>query len=341
MFGPEVALDELAVQLGLDPVELRLRNEPTVHPESGHPFSSRNLVACLQEGASRFGWDRRDPTPGARVVDGWQYGTGVASSVYPVIRASGTTVAIRYDAEIGYTVLLGAADLGTGAWTVLTQIAADALWVDPASVHLYLGDTDFPFASVAGGSSGTTTWGSAIVQAARAFRERFGNHPVGGEQIEGSVPENPYRRRFAMSAFGAQFAEVAVRLDSGEVRVPRLLGVFAVGRVLNPRTARSQLVGGMTMGLSTALHEQSVLDARFGHVVNRDLAQYHIATNADISSIEARWIDEDDQYVNPMGSKGIGEIGIVGTAAAIANAAYHATGIRVRDLPLTLDEFLV
>ena len=341
MFGPEVALDELAVQLELDPVELRLRNEPTVHPESGHPFSSRGLVDCLRDGAARFGWDRRDPTPGARVVDGWQYGTGVASSVYPVARASRTTVAVRYDEDVGYTVLLGAADLGTGAWTVLTQIAADALRVDPAAVQLHLGDTDFPFASVAGGSSGTNTWGSAIVQAARAVRERFGNHPVGGEQIEDSVPENPYRRRFAMAAHGAQFAEVAVRVDTGEVRVPRLLGVFAAGRILNPRTARSQLVGGMTMGLSTALHEQSVLDPRFGHVVNRDLAQYHIAAHADIGSIEAHWVDEDDQYVNPMGSKGIGEIGIVGTAAAIANAAYHATGIRVRDLPLTLDKFLV
>lgn len=341
MFAPEVAVDELAAQLGIDPIELRLRNEPTVHPENGRPFSSRNLVACLREGAQRFGWERRDPTPGARIVDGWQYGTGVASSVYPVNRDSRTTVAIRYDDEVGYTVLLGAADLGTGAWTVLTQIAADALKVNTGSVTLHIGDTDFPFASIAGGSSGTNTWGSAIVQAARAFRERYGNHPVGGEQITDSVPPNPYHRRFAMAAHGAQFAEVAVRLDTGEVRVPRLLGVFAAGRILNPRTARSQLVGGMTMGLSAALHEESVLDPRFGHVVNRDLAQYHIATNADVRSIEAHWIDEHDEYVNPMGAKGIGEIGIVGTAAAIANAAHHATGVRVRELPVTLDKFLV
>lgn len=341
MFAPEVAVDELAVELGIDPVELRLRNEPTVHPESGHPFSTRNLVPCLREGAYRFGWDQRDPAPGVRVVDGWQYGTGVASSFYPVNRNSRTSVAIRYGEETGYTVLIGAADLGTGAWTVLTQIAADALGVDVADIDLHLGDTDFPFASVAGGSSGTTTWGSAIVQAARAFRERFGLHPRDGEQIEDSVPDNPYRRRFAMAAFGAQFAEVAVRVDSGEVRVPRLLGVFAAGRILNPRTARSQLVGGMTMGLSMALHEQSVLDERFGHVINRDFAQYHVASNADVGAIEATWIDERDAHVNPMGSKGIGEIGITGTAAAIANAAHHATGTRVRDLPLTLDKFLV
>lgn len=340
MFAPEVAMDELAVQLELDPVELRLRNEPTVHPETGHPFSSRNLVACLREGAYRFGWDQRDPTPGVRVVDGWRYGTGVASSYYPVNRNPRTSVLIRYGEEVGYTVLLGAADLGTGAWTVLTQIAADALSVDAADVDLHLGDTDFPFASVAGGSSGTTTWGSAVVQAARAFRERFGRHPRDGEQIEDSVPANPYAKRFAMAAFGAQFAEVAVRADTGEVRVPRLLGVFGVGRILNPRTARSQLIGGMTMGLSMALHEQSVLDERSGHVINHDFAQYHIATNADVGSIDARWVEENDQYVNPMGSKGIGEIGITGTAAAITNAAHHATGIRVRDLPLTLDKFL-
>jgi xanthine dehydrogenase YagR molybdenum-binding subunit len=154
------------------------------------------------------------------------------------------------------------------------------------------------------------------------------------------MPENPEQDRFAMHSFGAQFAEVHVHGDTGEVRVPRMLGVFSVGRIINPRTARSQLIGGMTMGLSMALHEESVMDSRFGHVVNNDFAGYHIAVSADVGDLEAIWLDESDPHVNPMGSRGIGEIGIVGAAAAIANAVYHATGRRVRDLPITPDKLL-
>jgi len=165
---------------------------------------------------------------------------------------------------------------------------------------------------------------------------------VPGEGLEAAadMPSNPYAARYSMHSFGAQFAEVRVHQDTGEVRVSRLLGVFDAGRIINPKTARSQLLGGMTQGLSMALHEQSVVDARFGHVVNHDFAGYHIAVNADVSSIEAQWLDVEDPYVNPMGSKGLGEVGIVGTAAAIANAVHHATGIRVRDLPITLDKLL-
>ena len=154
------------------------------------------------------------------------------------------------------------------------------------------------------------------------------------------MPDNPYAEHYAMHAFGAQFAEVRVHEDTGETRVPRLLGMFAIGKMINAKTGRSQLLGGMSMGLSMALLEESVLDPRFGHVVNHDFAEYHIATNADVGVVDVAWIAEDDPYVNPMGSKGIGELGIVGTAAAIANAVYHATGIRVRDLPITLDKLL-
>lgn len=340
MFGPEVAMDELAITCGLDPIELRIRNEPEVDPESGRPFSSRNLVTCLREGARRFGWSDRDPTPGARRDEGWLVGTGVASSTYPTYRMPGSGATIRFGAGGRYRVQIGAADLGTGTWTALTQIAADALDVAAEQIELQIGDTALPKASVAGGSSGITSWGSTIVDAARVFRDKFGNDPAEGDEADAATPENPDAGRFAMHAFGAQFAEVRVHEDTGEVRVPRLLGVFAVGRVINPRTARSQFVGGMTMGLSMALHEQSVLDERFGHVVNHDFAEYHIATNADVGTIEAHWIDEHDPYLNPMGSKGIGEIGIVGTAAAVVNAAHHATGIRVRDLPVTLDKLL-
>ena len=335
MFGPEVALDELAEELGIDPVELRIRNEPRVDPETGKPFSSRNLVACLREGALRFGWANR----ASRREGGWLIGTGVASSVYPTMTMASSDASVRY-AGGRYTVSIGAADLGTGALTVLPQIAADALGVAESDVDVLIGDTELPQASVAGGSSGTATWGSAIVEAAGQFREKFGTEPPEDAVAEGSIQPNSDQDEYTMSAYGAQFAEVAVHADTGEVRVRRLYGVFGAGRIINPRTARSQLIGGMTMGLSMALHEQSLVDPRFGHVVNHDLAEYHIASCADVDDLQAHWIDEEDPHVNPMGSKGIGEIGIVGTAAAIANAAYHATGVRVRDLPLTLDRVL-
>ncbi|WP_367127309.1 xanthine dehydrogenase family protein molybdopterin-binding subunit [Saccharothrix sp. HUAS TT1] len=340
MFGPEVAVDELAIACGVDPVEFRVRNEPDVEPESGKPFSSRNLVACLREGARRFGWEDRDPAPRARAESGWLVGTGVAASTYPVNRSPGSAATVRCTAPGRYRVSIGAADLGTGTWTSLAQVAADALGVGFDDVELRIGDTALPEASVAGGSSGITSWGSTVVAAARAFRREFGDDPAEGDEAGAGMPDDDASDEYAMHAFGAQFAEVRVHVDTGEVRVPRLLGVFAVGRVVNPRLARSQLVGGMTMGLSMALHEHSVLDERFGHVVNHDFAEYHIATNSDVPHVEAHWVEEHDPHTNPMGAKGVGEIGIVGTAAAIANAAHHATGVRVRDLPLTLDHFL-
>ena len=345
MFALESAMDELAIACGLDPIELRIRNEPRADPESGRPFSSRNLVACMREGARRFEWERRDPTPRARRHRGWLVGTGVAASTYPVWRLPGNAATIRAHPDGRYTVQIAAADIGTGTWTALTQIAADALDVGVDDIELQIGDTAFPMASLAGGSSGITSWGSTIVEAARQLRARLasdhgGSVPADGLEVTAEIPDNPYTRQFAMHSFGAQFAEARVNEDTGEVRVPRLLGVFAAGRIINPRTARSQMLGGMTMGLSMALHEDGVLDPRFGDMANHDFAEYHIATNADVGSVEVAWIDEEDPYVNPMGSKGIGELGIVGTAAAIANAVYHATGIRVRDLPITLDKLL-
>ncbi|QQQ79152.1 xanthine dehydrogenase family protein molybdopterin-binding subunit [Saccharothrix sp. 6-C] len=340
MFGPEVAVDELANACGVDPVEFRVRNEPDVEPESGKPFSSRNLVACLREGARRFGWEHRAPAPRALVESGWLVGTGVAASTYPVNRTPGSAATIRCTGPGRYLVRIGAADIGTGTWTSLAQVAADALGVDFADVELRIGDTALPRASVAGGSSGVTSWGSTVVAAAEAFRREFGDHPAEGAEAGAEMPEDDAADTHAMHAFGAQFAEVRVHVDTGEVRVPRLLGVFAVGRVVNPRLARSQLVGGMTMGLSMALHEHGVPDERFGHVVNHDFAEYHIATNADVPRVQAHWVEEHDPHTNPMGTKGVGEIGIVGTAAAIVNAAHHATGVRVRDLPVTLDHFL-
>ncbi|SDN80654.1 xanthine dehydrogenase family protein molybdopterin-binding subunit [Geodermatophilus sp. DSM 45219] len=337
MFGPEVALDELADELGLDPVDLRIRNEPEVDPETGKPWSSRHLVECLREGAQRFGWADR---PAPRHRDGaWLVGTGVASSVYPTMRQATSTARIRY-ADGRYVAEIGAADLGTGTWTTLPQVAADALGVDVDDVEVRIGDTEYPIASVAGGSSGLNTWGSALVVAAREFRGKFGRRPEDGDEATGDVDQAAQDEDHAAYAFGAQFVEARVHADTGEVRVPRLLGVFACGRIVNPRTARSQFVGGMTMGLSMALHENSVWDPQVGQVANHDLAEYHVTVNADVGDVQAHWLDEHDPYVNAMGSKGIGEIGIVGTAAAVVNAVHRATGVRVRDLPVTLDKLL-
>lgn len=344
MYALESAMDEMAIGCGLDPVEFRIRNEPEVSPESGLPFSSRHLVGCLRDGAARFGWDGRDPAPGSRQQDGWLVGTGVAASMYPVNPAGGPAEAVIrvHDGERGavHEVLIDGADIGTGTWTALTQVAADALEVGVDHVELQIGDSALPVAPGAGGSQGMATWGAAVVEAARVLRARHGRDPEPGVEVHAARQPNPAMDRFSMHAFGAQFAEVRVHADTGEVRVPRMLGVFAVGRMINAKTGRSQLTGGMVMGLSMALHEHSVLDPRFGHVVNHDLAEYHIATNADVGAVDAYWIDEHDPYVNPMGSKGIGELGIVGAAAAVGNAVHHATGIRVRDLPITPDKLL-
>jgi xanthine dehydrogenase YagR molybdenum-binding subunit len=330
-------MDELAESLGIDPIELRVRNEPEVDPETGKPWSSRHLVECLREGAERFGWAHR---PGPRHRDGdWFVGTGVASSVYPTLRQATSTATIRYE-DGRYVAEIGAADLGTGTWTTLPQIAADALGVPVEDVEVRIGDTRYPVASVAGGSSGLNTWGSAVVVAAREFRGKFGPRPADGDETSGAVDQAAQDEDHATYAFGAQFVEARVHADTGELRVPRLLGVFAAGRIVNPRTARSQFIGGMTMGLSMALHENSVWDPRVGQVANHDLAEYHVTVNADVGDVQAHWVDEHDPHVNAMGTKGVGEIGIVGTAAAVVNAVHRATGVRVRDLPVTLDKLL-
>jgi xanthine dehydrogenase YagR molybdenum-binding subunit len=334
MYALEAAIDELAHAGGFDPIELRVRNEPATNPADGRPFSSRNLVACLREGAERFGWADRDPACGVRRDGRWLVGTGVAASTYPAFLEVSSASA-RDDGDGRFTVRVGAADIGTGARTVLTQIAADALGVDAGAVTVEIGDTALPPAPWAGGSAGTASWGTAVVKACRTLLES-GDREVTVD----TKAETEARSELSRYAYGAQFCEARVDMDTGEVRVPRLLGVFAVGRVLNPKTARSQLIGGMTMGLSMALHEESLMDARFGDYLNHDLAGYHIAACADVMDVDATWIDERDDELNPMGSKGVGEIGIVGTAAAVANAVHHATGVRIRELPLRLDKLL-
>jgi xanthine dehydrogenase YagR molybdenum-binding subunit len=327
MYALESAMDELAVALGMDPVELRIRNDPDAEPESGLPFSTRNLVACLREGAGRFGWADRDPRPGVRHVDGWLLGTGVAASTYPARRRPSSATADALDG--GYVVRIAAADIGTGARTALARIAGAVLGADAALVRVELGDSALPPASLAGGSMGTASWGSAVAAACEALR-KDGKH--GSANTAADVAADS---AFARHSFGAQFAEVIVDPLTGEVRVTRLLGVFAAGRIIDPVLARSQFIGGMTMGLSMALLEATAVDGTAGGFVGTDLAQYHIATCADVPGIEAFWIEEDDPHLWPGGGKGIGEIGITGTAAAIGNAVYHATGRRIRDLPIT------
>ena len=339
-FAAEVAVDELAVACHLDPIELRLRNEPDVDPESGTPWSGRHLVECLKLGAERFGWAPRDPRPAKRLAGRWFIGTGVAAATYPGMAMDGNTARVTHTEQGRYMVQIGAADIGTGTWTALAQIAADALGCGVEAIDLQIGDSDLPQASVAGGSSGITSWGSAIVAAANQFRREHGDHPHVGVTAEAEAPQNPDAEKYTVQSFGAHFVEAHVNSDTGEIRIPRMLGVFSVGRAINARTLRSQLIGGMTMGLSMALHEDSVRDIRFGHVVTQDLASYHFSAHADVTGIEAIWLDEVEEHLNPMGSRGAGEIGIVGAAAAVVNAVHHATGVRVRELPVTLDKVL-
>jgi xanthine dehydrogenase YagR molybdenum-binding subunit len=343
MFALESAMDELAHTLGIDPVELRIRNEPALDPEKQVPWSSRNLVQCLRTGAERFGWAGRDLRPRQRSEGRWLIGTGVAAATYPARRRP-AECRISVDGRGRYTVEIDGSDIGTGAWTALTQIAADALGVGMDDVHLRIGDSRLPKAGGAGGSTGTASWGSAIVLTARDLVARlagYGGHlPPDGVTVDGGVGgPSPHAESHSMHAFGAHFVEVRVDQDSGEVRVPRATSVYAAGTIINPTTARSQFLGGFSMGISMALHEESVQDETFGHYANHDLAEYHIATNADIGEIDISWLDEQDPLVNELGVKGIGEIGITGAAAAVANGYWHATGLRVRDLPITPDKY--
>ncbi|MEU6812676.1 xanthine dehydrogenase family protein molybdopterin-binding subunit [Streptomyces sp. NPDC046831] len=341
-FALESALDELAAECGLDPIELRARNEPERGPVSGLPFTGRNLLACFREGARRFGWAERDPRPGVRRDGRWLLGTGTAAASFPA-GAGPSTAALTAEADGTFTVRIAAADLGTGARTALTLVAADALAVTPDRVLVRIGDSDFGPAMIAGGSMGTRSWAWAVTAAARELRERL--------DLGAAVPAAGITVRSDTSAavaalaqserhsFGAQFAEVAVDVTTGEVRMRRMLGIFAAGRIVNPLTARSQFVGGMTWGISMALHEEAVRDAASGGHVGADLAGYHVATHADVPLVEADWIDDPDPD-DPVGIKGIGEIGIVGAAAAIANAVWHATGVRHRNLPIRPDRIL-
>ena len=342
----ELAMDELADALRIDPVELRIRNEPPVDPESGLPFSDRHLVECLREGADRFGWERRPSRPGGLRDGQWLIGYGVASAMRAHPQAP-MKARVRLEPDGTAVVQSDMTDIGTGTYTILTQVAAQVLGLPLERVRVELGSSEFPTTFGSGGSWGGAGASVAVQRASEAVREQLqaSNNRIPAEGLEGEgeiagMWEEPNFAAYSISSYGAHFAEVAVDADTAEVRLRRMLGVFSVGTVLNAKTARSQLIGGMTWGMSMALQEEAVMDARYGAFVNRDFANYLVPVHADIPELDVVFRDESDDKANVLGARGLGELGICGSGAAVANAVFNATGVRVRELPITLEKVL-
>lgn len=363
----EAAMDELANSSGIDPVELRLRNIPERHPSQHIPYSSRKLAECLKEGAKRFGWDGSDRKPCGRREGEWWIGTGVASAarVHNLNEAQ-ARVTLRADGTA--VVASDMTDIGTGTYTVLGQIVGEMLGLDPRQIQVRLGDSRFPPGAGSGGSWGAPSTGSAVFAACEAIRaeiaERLGcaeeqltlkdgfaetgNRRVAivdllqGQQIEetGHFKSGKIEDLFSTAMYGAFFTEVGVNAYTGETRVRRFDGTFGLGRVLNLKTATSQCMGGMVWGIGSALTEEVVFDKRDGHVVNPDLAEYHLPVNLDVPHLDVVLLDERDPAASPLQAKGVGELGICGAAGAICNAIYHACGVRVRSFPITPDKIL-
>ncbi|HEY0394906.1 MAG TPA: xanthine dehydrogenase family protein molybdopterin-binding subunit [Candidatus Elarobacter sp.] len=376
------ALDEVAYACGLDPLDVLRRNHAGSDPSSGLPFSSKHLLACYERGAEAFGWNVRTHAPRSMRDGDELVGWGVATATYPAMR-SPAQARLTIGADGSVTVASGTHDLGTGMYTILAQITADALSIEPRAVRVRIGDSSFPPAPVAGGSMSSASVGPAVQDAAaRALRElialatrteasplhgvpeddieardgmlrvahdssraiAFGDVvALGGtsavEVIGGAAPGDE-SERFSFHSFGAQFVEVRYDEEVARLRVSRALGVFDCGRILNAKTARSQMIGGITWGIGMALLEETVRDPRDGAVVTNNLADYHVPVNADIPNIDVLFVEEPDFALNALGARGIGEIGITGVAAAVANAVYHATGTRVRDLPIVPEKLL-
>ena len=381
-FALESAMDELAYAMDVDPLKLRLDNYAEKDPSDGKPWSSKELRACYKQGAERFGWAKRKKTPRSMHDGHWLVGMGVATATYPANQRDASAVA-RFKADGTVLVQAGSQDLGTGTYTIMTQIAADALGMPVDKVIFELGDTKMPPAPGSGGSSTASSVGSAVkmtcLEARRQLvelaladaasplhglsatdvdldagvlvskKDRSKKDAVGEVVKRGGKDElvvrtdtkaKEERKTHSCHSFGAQFAEVRVDEATGEVRVSRIVGAFAAGKILNAKTARSQFIGGIIWGIGLALTEKTERDTRTGRALNRSLADYHVPVNADVPRIDIVMVDETDPFVNEIGAKGIGEIGITGVGAAIANAVFHATGKRVRDLPITLDKLL-
>ncbi|MDB4912046.1 MAG: aldehyde oxidase and xanthine dehydrogenase molybdopterin binding protein, partial [Gemmatimonadetes bacterium] len=379
-FAIESAMDEMAVALRMDPIAFRLKNYAEKDPQSGHPFSSKSLRECYSVGAEKFGWSKRTTEPRSMRDGNALVGWGMATATYPT-RRSPSSASARILPDGRALVRAGSQDLGTGTYTVMTQVAAEVLGMAPERVRFELGDTEMPETPGSGGSQTAASVGSAVQAAALAVRSkvvqlaiadaesplrgareddvRVANGTLslssdpskaetygaviarnGGQPIsaEASVKPGPEAEELSMHAFGAVFAEVRVDRELGEIRVPRVVGVYGVGNVLNAKMARSQLMGGIVYGIGMTLMEETYIDPHLGRYVNANLEDYHVPVNADIRSIDVSTVEEKDLRVNPIGVKGIGEIGNTGIAAALANAVYHATGRRVRELPITLDK---
>lgn len=381
-FALESALDELAAALKMDPIALRLKNYAEIDPQERKPWSSKQLRECYHVGAERFDWSKRTHAPRSMRNGSTLIGMGMATATYPAHRSEASAFA-RILPDGSAVVASGTQDLGTGTYTVMTQVAADALGFPLERVSFALGDSSLPQAPVSGGSQSVASVSPAVREAARAARTRLielaradAGSPVhgmsaadvivvdgwvvarndpsrrdpaaaviaraGGHPIEGhaTAKRGEEAQRYAFHSFGAVFAEVHVDAALGTIRVPRIVAVYDVGRLLNEKTGKSQLMGGIVWGIGAALEEASELDPRYGRFVNANLAEYHVPVNADIGTIDVSVLDVPDPHINALGARGIGEIGITGVPAAIANAVYHATGVRVRDLPITLDKVL-
>ena len=382
-FAIESAMDELAVALGMDPVELRVRNHADANPSDGRPFSSKFLKECYALGSERFGWKNRTPQPGSMKDGDLLVGWGMATAVYPGNRWPASAI-VKLTPDGRARVRAATQDLGTGAYTIFTQVSADALGLPVERVTFELGDTDFPEAPVSGGSNSTASVSEAIIQAAAAMKAKLAGiaaadpgsplaglkpeelalsegrlvaaaspsrgvavadlvRKSGGSGVEASASvklEDEKTKKFSIHSFGAHFCEVKIDPLLPRVQVTRWVSAMDIGRVLNPKTSRSQILGGVTMGIGMALMEHTAYDPRSGRPVTDNLADYAVPVNADIVSIEAHFIDKPDPVINTLGCRGVGEIGITGAAAAVANAVYHATGKRIRDLPITPDKLL-
>ncbi|MEI9430757.1 xanthine dehydrogenase family protein molybdopterin-binding subunit [Mesorhizobium sp. Cs1299R1N3] len=399
VYALENAMDEMAVALGMDPVEFRRINEPEKEPIGGKPFSSRSLVKCYDQAAEAFGWSKRDAAVGSMREGDWLVGMGCATAIYPTASAP-CAARVRLTADGQVRVQCGSHEIGTGVRTIAGQMAAERLGIGMDKISVEMGDSALPPAPVSGGSISTASVCSAVLKACDAVRAKLfaaavaGDGPLAGsgnaklemeqEKIvasggksaklsdvfkamqigaieeyaefapKGSTPE-ALKKLYAGQAefhggdqdkdsvkyaFGAEFVEVRVNSYTREIRVPRVVGAFAAGRIMNTRTARSQLMGGMIWGIGQALHEATEIDRRNARYVNRDLQDYLVPVNADIKQVDVILVPEVDLDVNPAGVKGLGELGNVGTAAAVASAVYHATGKRIRDLPIRIDHLI-
>ncbi|CAN7202010.1 xanthine dehydrogenase family protein molybdopterin-binding subunit [Caballeronia sp. LjRoot29] len=381
-FALESAMDEMAYGLNMDPLAFRLKNYAEMEPQEKRPWSEKSLRECYQIGADKFGWSRRNPKPRSMRDGNTLIGLGMATATYPANRSEASAIA-RILPDGTAMAASGTQDLGTGTYTVMTQVAADALGFPVEKVDFALGDSSLPHAPVSGGSQSVASVSPAVREAASQARAKLiamaiadSVSPLSGASIDDVTVDNGWvisradpskrdpaaaiiarnggkpieamattkpgdeKQQFAFHSFGAVFTEVHVDADLGTIRVPRIVGVYDVGSLLNEKTAHSQLMGGLVWGIGSALTEKSELDGRYGRYTNANLAEYHVPVNADIGLLDITLLGKPDPHINPLGARGIGEIGITGVAGSIANAVYHATGVRVRDLPITLDKVM-